>query len=240
MATLTGFAQVEDGAACHHLAAVRQEDGQQVFQVAQTRLAVDQRHHVHAEGVLQLGLFVEVIQHHLGHRAALQLNHQTHAGFVRLVLDMADIFDFLFMDQLGHALLQRLFVHLVGQFVDDDGLALATVNVFKVAFGTHHHTAATGAVTLFHSADAVNDAGCREVGRGNDVHQVVDGRVGVAQQVQTGVDHFVEVVWRDVGRHTHSNTGRAIDQQIGKFGRHDQRFFFAAVVVGAEIDGFFV
>ena len=240
MATLTGFAQVEDGAACHHLAAVRQEDGQQVFQVTQTRLAIDQRHHVHAESVLQLGLFVEVVQHHFGHRTTLQLNHQAHAGFVRLVLDVADVFNLLFVDQLGHALLQRLFVHLVGQFVDDDGLALAAVDVFKVALGTHDHTATACAVALFHAADAVNNAGGGEIRRWHDIHQVVDGRVGVAQQVQTGIHHFIEVVRRNVGRHADRNTSRAIDQQIGKFGRHDQRFFFAAVVVGAEIDGFLV
>jgi len=87
---------------------------------------------------------------------------------------------FFLVHQLGHALLQRLFVHLVGQFVDDDGLALAAVDVFKVAFGTHDHTATACAVTLFHATDAVNDAGSREVRRWHDIHQVVDGRVGVA------------------------------------------------------------
>jgi hypothetical protein len=39
---------------------------------------------------------------------------------------------------------------------------------------------------------------------------------GVAQQVQAGVDHLVEVVRRDVGGHAHRDAGRAVDQQVGQ------------------------
>ena len=240
MAALAGLAQIEDGAPCHHLATVRQENGQQVFQVAQTRLTINQRHHVHSEGVLQLGLFIEIVQHYFGHRATFQFNDQAHTGFVRLVLNVADVFDLLFVNQLGHALLQGLFVHLVGQFVNDDGLALAFVDVLEVAFGPHDHAAASSAIAFFHPADAIDDAGSGEVRGRHDVHQVVDRGVGVTQQVQTRVHHLVQVVRGNVGRHAHGDTGRAIDQQIGEFGRHDQRFFFASIVVGTEINGFFV
>jgi hypothetical protein len=125
MAALARLAQLEHGAAGHHFAAVLQEDLDQILQVAQLGLAVDQRHHVHAEGVLQLGLLVQVVEHHLGHFAALELDHQAHAGLVGLVLDVADALDLLLVHQLGHALLQRLLVDLVGQLVNDDGLALA-------------------------------------------------------------------------------------------------------------------
>ena len=114
VAALARLAQIEHGAPSHHLAAVLQEHFQQIFQVAQLGLAVDQRNHVHAKAVLQLRLFVQVVQHHLWHFAALQLNDQAHAGFIGFVLDVADAFDFLFVHQLGHALLQGLLVDLVG------------------------------------------------------------------------------------------------------------------------------
>jgi hypothetical protein len=139
VAALARLAQFEDGAAGHHLAAVLQEDLQQLLQVAQLGLAVDQRHHVHAEGVLQLGLLVQVVQHHLGHFAALELDHHAHAGLVGLVLDVADALDLLLVHQLGDALQQRLLVDLVGHLVDDDRLALAAVDVLEVDLGAHHH-----------------------------------------------------------------------------------------------------
>ena len=71
VAALARLAQLVHGAPRHHLAAVLEEDLEQVLQVAQLGLAVDQRHHVDAEGVLQLRLLVQVVQHHLGHFAAL-------------------------------------------------------------------------------------------------------------------------------------------------------------------------
>ena len=240
MAPVACFAQLKHGAASDHFTAMLQKDFNQLFEVAQLGLAVDQRHHVHTEGVLQLRLLVEVVEHHLGHFAALEFNHQAHAGLVRFVLDVADAFNLLFVHQLGHALLQRLFVHLVGQLIDDDGLALAAINVFKVHLGTHDDFAAPGAVAVFHACDAVDDAGRWEVRRGHDFHQLVDRGLGVVQEVQAGIHHFVEVVRWNVGRHAHGNACAAVDQQVGQAAGQHQGFFFAAVVVGAEIDGFFV
>ncbi len=153
---------------------------------------------------------------------------------------MADAFDFFLVHQLGHALLQRLLVDLIGQLVDDDGLALAPVNVLEMAARAHHHPATTGTVALFHAIDAINDAGRWKVGRRDDVHQVVNGGVRVLEQVQTGIHHFVQVVRRDVGGHAHGNAARAVDQQVGQAGGQHQGLFFAAVVVGAEVDRFFL
>ena len=240
MAALACLAQIEHGAPCHHFAAVLQEYFQQVFEVAQLGLAVDQRDHVHAKAVLQLRLLVQVVEHHFGHFTALEFDHQPHAGFVGLVLDVADAFYLLFVHQLGHALLQGFLVHLVWQLVDDDGLARALVDVLEVAFGPHHHAAAPGAVTIFHAVDAVNDASGRKVRCGDDFHQLVNRSLRVAQQMQTGVDYFVQVVRRDVGGHSHRNAARAIHQQIGQARWHNQRLFLRTVVVGSEVHGLFV
>ena len=240
VAALACLAQVEYGAASDHFAAVLQKDFNQVFQVAQLGLAVNQGHHVHAKGVLQLRLFVQVVEHHFRDFAALEFNHQAHARLVRLVLNVADAFNLLFMDQLGHAFLQCLFVDLVGQLVHDDGLALAFVNVFKVALGTHHHLAATGAVAVLHAIDTVNNTGGGEVWCGNDFHQLINRGQRVAQQIHAGVDHFIQVVGRDVGRHTHRNAARTVDEQVGQARGHDQGLLFRAIVVGSEVNRFFV
>ena len=152
VAALARLAQLEDRAPRHDLAAVLEEDRDQVLQVAQLRLVVDQRDHVHAERVLQLRLLVQVVQHHLGHFAALELDHHPHARLVGLVLDVADALELLLVDQLGHALEQVLLVHLVRDLVDDDRLALALVDVLEVALGAHHDPAAPGAVALAHAA----------------------------------------------------------------------------------------
>ena len=109
-----------------------------------------------------------------------------------------------------------------------------------MAARTHHHLAATGAITVLYAIDAVDDARSGEVWRGNDLHQLVDGGFGVAQHVKATIHHLVDVVRRNIGGHADGNTCRAIDQQIGQFAGQYQRLFLAAVVVGAEIDGFLV
>ena len=201
MAAFAGLAQREHGAPRHDLAPVLEEHLDQVLEVAQLGLAVDQRHHVDAERVLQLRLLVQVVQHNLGHLATLELDDQAHAGLVALVLDVADALDLFLVHQFGHTLLQRLLVHLVGQLVDDDGLALALVDILKVAFGAHHDAAAAGPVAVLHAVDAIDDAGGREIRGRDDLHQFVDRAVRVPQQMQTGVHHLVQVVRRYVGRH---------------------------------------
>ena len=90
------------------------------------------------------------------------------------------------------------------------------VDVLEMALGAHHHPAAAGAVAVAHAGGAVDDAGGREVGRRDDLDQLVDRRLGVLQQVQAGVDDLVEVVRRDVGRHADRDAARAVDQQVGQ------------------------
>jgi hypothetical protein len=112
----------------------------------------------------------------------------------------------------------------------------ALVDVLEVALGAHHHLAAAGAVALAHAVHAVDDAGGGEVGRRDDLHQLVDRRPRVLQQVQAGVDHLVEVVRRDVGGHAHRNAGAAVDQQVGQPRRQHRGLLLRAVVVGREVD----
>jgi hypothetical protein len=109
-------------------------------------------------------------------------------------------------------------------------------DVLEVALGAHDHLAAAGAVALLDAVDAVDDPRRREVGRRHDLHQFVDGCVGVLQQVQAGVDDLVEVVRRDVGGHADRDAAGAVDQQVGQLAGQDQRLLLAAVVVGTEID----
>jgi hypothetical protein len=63
---------------------------------------------------------------------------------------------------------------------------------------------------------------------------------GVAQQVQAGVHHLVQVVRRDIGGHADRNTAGAIHQQIGKLARQHFRFFFGTVVIVLKVDSFLV
>ena len=240
MTAFARLAQLVHGTPRNDFAAVRQETFEHLLEIQQARLAVDQGHHIHAEGVLQLRTLVQVVEDHFRHFAALQLDHDPHPTLVGFVAQVGNAFDLLFVDQLGDPLQQRTFVHLVGQLVDDDGLALTAIDILEMGRRAHDQATATGAIPVAHTRHAIDDAGRGEIGSRDDLDQVVDGRFRMAQQILAAIDHFVQVVRRNIRRHPDRNTRRAVDQQVGHASRQNQRLVFVTVVVRPEIDRFLV
>ena len=233
---VTRLVQLVDRAPRHHLAPVRQEGFQHLLQVQQPGLAVDQRHHVDAEAVLQLRELEQVVEHHLGVLAAFQLDHHPHALLVGLIADVGDALDLLLVDQLGDLLLQHRLVHLVRDLVDDDRLAVARlVHVLEVRLGAHHHPAAAGAVALAHARHPIDQRAGGEVGGRNLLDQLVDRRIRILQQQQAGGHHLVQVVRRNVGGHGHRDARAAVDEQVGDLGRQHLGLGGRTVVVRPEV-----
>ncbi len=237
MAAGARLAQLEYRASRHHLAPMRDERLDQVLQVEDARLAVDQRHHVHMEGVLQLRHLEQIVEHDLRDLAALELDHHAHARLVGFVAQVGDALEALFGDELGELLEQHLLVHLVGQLIDDDRLAIALADLLEVRARTHDYAPAPGAVALVGASDAVDDSRGREVGCRHQLDHFFDRAARVLEHMQRRVDHFAEVVRRNVGRHAHGDARRAVDEQVGGPRRQDHRLALLAVVVRHEIDG---
>ena len=237
MTAIARLAQFEYGTTRHDFAAMAQEGLEELLEAQQLRLAVDNRDHVHAEGVLHLRHLVEVVQHHLGDFAALQFNDRAHAGFVGLVAQVRNAFKFLVAHQLGNLDQQGGLVHLVGQLVDDDRLAAAFFERLEMGARTHDHAATAGAITIANAIGTVNDAGGGKIRGLDDIDQLFDIDMRVIQNGQTGIAHIGHIVRRDIGGHADGDTAGTIDQQIRELGRQHQRLVLAAVVVRPEIDG---
>ena len=134
MRAVARLGEIENRAARDDFAPVPQECLEHFLEAEELRLAVDERDHVDAEHGLERRLREEVVEHHLGDFAALQLDDDAHAVLVGLVAQLGDAVDFLVAHQLGDALEQARLVHLVRQLGDDDGLAPADlVDVFEIA-----------------------------------------------------------------------------------------------------------
>ncbi len=81
-------------AAADDLDLVRDVVPDELVQAQRARDAVDEREHVRAERVLQLGVLVEVVQHDLGDGVALEHDDQSLAEpLVALVADVGDAAD---------------------------------------------------------------------------------------------------------------------------------------------------
>lgn len=163
MRTVAGFTQFKDSTARYDFTTVAYKRGNNIFQVHDLRLTMVQRNHVDTERNLQLGLGIKVVQNHFPDRIAFHFNHDAHTVFIRLVTQRADAFNAFVFYQLGDFLDQARFVHLIRNFMDDDGFTAGFGVGFDFRAGANVHFATTGTVGFFDTTTTVNDRGGREV-----------------------------------------------------------------------------
>ena len=110
-------------------------------------------------------VLVELVEHHLRQRAALELDDQAHAVAVGLVAQVGDVRDLLVVDEvgdLGDQAAVAALLHRVGQLGDDERL-LALADLLDAHAGAHAHAAAAGLVGVADPLAADDDAAGREV-----------------------------------------------------------------------------
>ena len=211
----------------------------QLEQAQRPRHAVDQRHHVGAEGRLHRGFFVEVVEDDFGRRpAAFELDDEPHPAFVGLVADVGDAVEFFVADEVGDLRHQAVFAELLDRErqLGDDDRVLAAFQRLDVGPGADFDAGAAGFIG---GADALaaHQAAAREVGALDVDHQAVEVDLRVVDVGHHRGADLAQVVRRDVGRHADRDPGGAVDQQVGEARRQDQRLLRRFVVVGAEVDG---
>ena len=127
-------------------------------------------------------MLVKIVQNDFRHFTAFKFDYQAHAVFIGLVANIRNAFDFLFVDEFGDTLLQGLFVDLIGQRVDNNRLAIGG-KIFEVRFGTHDDSATARAITFAHANDAIDNATCRKVWCGDELDQLINCALRVAQTI---------------------------------------------------------
>ena len=93
-----------------------------------------------------------------------------------------------------------------------------------------------GAIRVTNAGAADDDRAGREVGPPHVLHQVLDVRVGLVDQLDDRVGHLAEAVRRDVRRHADGDSRRAVDEQVGEPRREGSRLTPRLVVVRREVD----
>lgn len=238
-----GLALEVGGTACDDFELVVYPMTDERIQGQRARHTVDQCQHVRAEGLLQLGMLVQVVEHDLRHGVALEHEHEalasTAGGFVAHVGDALDLaVAHRFAD--GHD--QTIRVNLVRQFGDHE--AHAALDLLGVHHGSHGDEATAGTVRLFDALMAENRGAGREVRSLDDADQVVEqfltARVRMVERPMHAFCHLAHVVRRNVGRHADGDAGRAVAQQVREAGRQHGRLLRLAIVVRQEIDGVLV
>ena len=231
-----GLLKVEAGAAGDDVDLVVDVVLQHLAQAQAFGNAVDECQVVGAKGRLQRGVLIQIVEHDLRNDALLELDDQTDALLVGLVAHVRDALDALVVDELGDLLLQGALVDHVGNLGKDQAAA-AGLGGLHVCLGTHGNGAAAGLVALLNAGAAHDDGAGGEVRTGHDLHKLVDGGVGVVDQVAGGLDRLGEVMRSDVGGHADGDALAAVDQQVGEARRQRHGLGERFVVVGLPVDG---
>ena len=207
------------------------------------RHTINNGEHVCGEVLLQLGVLVQVVQHNLRGSIALEHNHQTLTGTTRsLIAQIRDAGDLTVLDELSNLNRQVIRVRLVRQLGNHQ--AGATVDFLHVDHRAHGDRAAASTVRILNTLGTQNLCTGREVralnARHQRVQQLLIGGVRVLQEPLHTLGNLTQVMRRNIGRHTHSNTRRTVDQQVRDARGQNGRLQGLAVVVGLEINGVFV
>ena len=87
---------------------------------------------------------------------------------------------------------------------------------------------------------AIDDAGCGEI-RSRDVfHQPWHVNIRIFDEGQARTDDLAQVVRWNIGCHTNSDSGRAVDQQVRQSRRHHGWLALGTIVILHEVDRFLV
>ena len=205
---------------------------QDLGQIQHLGLILDNGQHIDGAGILELGVAVELIQHHVAVGLSLEVDDDAHTVAVGLVADIRDTVHPLILDQITDGGAEHALVDAVGDLGDDD-LPLVLLHL---GGGADHDVALTRHVGFLDAVGAVNGAVGGEVGALNELHQLGDGAVGVVHAVDGGINDLTQIVGGDVGGHTDGDTHGAVDKQVGEAGRQDLGLLQTVVEVGHHGD----
>src|SRR5210317_290692 len=183
---------------------------------------------------------VELVKHHLGDAVTLQLDNDPHAVTVRLIAQIGNTFDLLVPNQVGDLFNQSRLVNLERNLGDDDALTTGAAVLLDHRFGAHRDNPSTGAVSLVDAVSAHDEAAGREIWTRDQLKQLFDLKFRIVDHGNQAIDYLAQVVRRDLGRHTNSNTLGTVDQQVWVFAGKDQGLFERIIIVGPKLDSLLV
>ena len=192
------------------------------------------RQHVGGKARLRGRVTPDLVEDDFGRSIALEVDHHADAFTARFVADVRNAFDPFLLGGFGDLFDQCVLADLVGDRGEHDRLSIALG--FDLMPRAHQYRSASGRVGRACTRLAQDERGGREIGTGDDLEQLFRGYRRVIDIGKAAIDHFAQIVRRNIGRHADGNAARAVDQQVwearGQYGRLAPR----TVVIVREID----
>ena len=160
---------------------------------------------------------IELVQHHITRRIALNLDHNPHAVTVRFVADIGNAFNCLFTNHFTNTFKQLRLIHLIGNFVNDNRFTILGIGL-NLGLCPHDDRAAPIGIGFPNAVPPHDQAASWKIRPWNNDVNFFGGDLGIEDIGLTGGNHFTRIMWRNIGCHTNRDTISAIHQQIWIFG----------------------
>ena len=96
------------------------------------------------------------------------------------------------------------------------------------------------AVRLNNASPPVNNGSGWKVGARDILHEPIDIDLRVIDKRQAARHNLSKIVGRNIGRHSHGNARRPVDEKIGGSGGQDYGDLLGSIVIIDKVDRFFV
>src|SRR5690625_1966892 len=175
------------------------EVAEHLLEVEDTRHTTDEGEHYDPEGRLHLRVLEELVEDDLGDRIPLQLDDYPDPVPIRLIAECADLGDPLLPDEIGDLFYQPSLVDHEGDLGDDD-LLPPTLEGLDLSPSAHDDPATACGVGVPDPVGPIDIGAGREVWAPDMAHQLLDRRIRVVDQVDTGLDYLTQVVRWEIRR----------------------------------------
>ena len=189
MSTFFSFAQIMFGTTSHYIYLVVDIMIQCLFQCQNLWHTIYQRQHNHTKVILQLSIFIQLIQNNLWIYISAQFDYDTHPFTVRLVTQIGNTVDFFVSCQFGNFFYQSCFVYLVWNFCYYDAM-FAIVHWLNFASGTNFDRAAACQISIFNAFSAQNNTAAREVRTFDILQQFSVFHITIVNQSNGTINYF--------------------------------------------------
>ena len=227
-------------ASAYDVSTMIDEDGQQLVEAQGARLALDERHGINGEVVLQRRESMELLKHGLRIDGGRQLDHEAKAVIaVGQVDEIGDAAELLRGHQILDALHDALGADAQGEFRDDNA-ASTRGDLLDACGGADAEGSAPGGVGLADTVEAQDHAATGEVGTGDEANEVLECGLRVEHKMTRSGHNLTEVVRSHRCGHADGDSSGSIDKECGEAGREDGRLQLPSVVVGHEVHDVFI
>ena len=216
---------------------------QHLLKVQHMGFVVYQSKHDDAESIFQLRVLEQAVQHHLGIGILPELDHDAHAFSVGLVPEVCDAVDALFLDKVSDLFDETRLIHQIRQFRHNDPV-LAVLHRLDIGDGADADLPAAAAVRFRDTGFSEDHGAGGEIRSLHQFQKILQRSLLIRDLVIDDLhhcrDHFTEIVWRNIGRHTDSDSGGAVDQKIRETAGKHGGLFFCLIKVRHKFDGVLV